>query len=399
VIVNEPVPGRLGTRLRSAQRNTDAMVDRLGVLVGCESPTGSITELKACADLLTGWGEAVLDRPVQRVVRAGFPHLLWPAPDDGILLLGHFDTVWPAGTLGQWPFAVANGRATGPGVCDMKAGIIQTFTALAMLADTSRIGLLLTCDEESGSASSRSLIEEQARRSAAVLVCEPSAPDGALKIARKGGSAYQLRICGKAAHAGVEPHNGINATVEMALQVFTVLALADATKETSVTPTVVKGGTTSNTVPAEASMCVDVRAWTSAELDRVDQGIRNLPAWLAGASLTVGGGLNRHPMPAESAMPLLKVARAAAVDLGVSPPEGCRAPGASDGNFTGALGIPTLDGLGAVGGGSHSRGEYVEVALMPDRAALLARLLERLIDDSPPPLASRLVGGPAVALS
>jgi len=359
------------------------MVDRLRLLVGCESPAGSVTHLETCAELLAGLGELVLGRPVQPMADESLPHLLWPAPDRGILLLGHFDTVWPAGTVSQWPFALADGRATGPGVCDMKAGIVQMLAALDMLQDASRVGLFLTCDEESGSGTSRALIEEQARHCAAVLVCEPSAPNGALKIARKGGSAYQLMIRGKAAHAGVEPHLGVNATIELAHQVLAVPDLADAAKGTSVTPTVVRGGTTSNTVPAEASVCVDVRAWTSEELDRVDQAVRNLPAWLPGTSLAIGGGLNRHPMPPEVALPLLKVAQGAAIDLGVPPPEGGWASGASDGNFTAALGIPTLDGLGAVGGGSHARGEYVDVSMMPDRAALLAGLIERLLDSSP----------------
>jgi glutamate carboxypeptidase len=212
-------------------------------------------------------------------------------------------------------------------------------------------------------------------------VCEPSTPDGSLKVARKGGSAYQLMIRGRAAHAGVEPHLGINATVELAHQVLTVLDLADPASGTSVTPTVVSGGTTTNTVPEEARVAIDVRAWNSGELDRVDQALQRLSARLPGAVLTIGGGLNRYPMPAESALPLLSMARAAAIDLGLTAPEGAHAPGASDGNFTGALGVPTLDGLGAVGDGSHARGEYVEVALMPDRAALLAGLVERLLDE------------------
>jgi glutamate carboxypeptidase len=262
----------------------------------------------------------------------------------------------------------------------MKGGIVQMLAALEMLSDTSRVGVLLTCDEESGSETSRALIEEQARRSAAVLVCEPSTPDGSLKVARKGGSAYQLLIRGRAAHAGVEPNLGINATVELAHQVITVLDLADAASGTTVTPTVVSGGTTTNTVPEEARVAIDVRAWNAAELDRVDRGIRNLCARLPGAVLTVAGGLNRYPMPAEKALPLVALARAAAIDLGLAAPEGAHAPGASDGNFTGALGIPTLDGLGAVGDGSHARGEYVDVASMPDRAALLAGLVERLLD-------------------
>jgi glutamate carboxypeptidase len=359
--------------------NAAAMVDRLGLLVSCESPPGSLPHLEVCAELLAGWGEEVLGRPAQRVVRDGLPHLLWPAPEHGVLLLGHFDTVWPAGTIEQWPYAVTARQATGPGVCDMKAGIVQMLAALGTLTDTSGVGILLTCDEESGSGTSRALIEEQARRSSAVLVCEPSAPDGALKIARKGGSVYRLVVRGKAAHAGVEPHLGINATVEVAHQVLTVRDFADAENGTSVTPTVVMGGTTTNTVPEEASLCVDVRAWSPAELDRVDRSIRGLTTRLPGAALTVAGGLNRYPLPSQVALPLLETARAAAADLGIPPPKGVRAPGASDGNFTGALGVPTLDGLGAVGGGSHARSEYVDVTMMPDRAALLAGLIERLI--------------------
>lgn len=381
MVTKETAQGRLGARLRAARRNAAALTDRLGLLVSCESPAGSVPHLETCAGLLADWGEMVLRRPAQRASGDRLPHLLWPAPDGGILLLGHFDTVWPAGTIEQWPYAVAAGRASGPGACDMKGGIVQMLAALEMLPDASRVGVLLTCDEESGSGTSRALIEEQARRSAAVLVCEPSTPDGALKVARKGGSVYQLMIRGKAAHAGVEPHLGINATVELAHQVFTVLDLADAANGTSVTPTVVMGGTTTNTVPEEASVSVDVRAWSSAELNRVDRAIRSLPARLPGAVLTIAGGLNRYPMPSETALPLLEMARAAAIDLGLAAPEGVRAPGASDGNFTGALGVPTLDGLGAVGGGSHARGEYVDVALMPDRAALLAGLVERLLDE------------------
>lgn len=356
-------------------------MDRLELLVSSESPPGSVPHLEACAELLAGWGEAVLGRPARRAVRGGLPHLFWPGPDQGVLLLGHFDTVWPAGTIGEWPFTVTGATATGPGVCDMKAGIVQMLAALGMLADTSRVGVLLTCDEETGSVTSRALIEEQARRSRAVLVCEPSSPDGTLKVARKGGSVYELAIRGRAAHAGVEPHAGVNATVEVAHQVLTVGDLADSAKGTSVTPTVIAGGTTTNTVPEQASVSVDVRAWTRGELDRVDRGIRGLTTQLPGATLTVGGGLNRYPLPEEVALPLLDIARSAAIDLGVQPPDGAHAPGASDGNFTGALGVPTLDGLGGVGGGSHARSEYVEVAMMPDRAALLAGLVERLLDN------------------
>lgn len=248
------------------------LMDRLAELVTLESPPGGLGSLGRCADLLAGWGSAVLGRPPLRVVRDGLPHLLWPAEDQRVLLLGHFDTVWPQGTIRDWPFEVADGRATGPGVLDMKAGIVQMFAALAALPDTatSRAGVLLTCDEESGSVTSRALIDQEAVRSGAVLVCEAGAPDGRLKIARKGGSVYRLTARGRAAHAGVEPHLGINATVELAHHVLAVRSLADPARGTSVTPTVVSGGTTSNTVPEYATLTIDIRSWTRSELERVD---------------------------------------------------------------------------------------------------------------------------------
>jgi glutamate carboxypeptidase len=375
--------GQLSGMRRDAHEHATLMLDRLAELVACESPPGSVPHLKSCGDLLAGWGEAILGRTAQWIVRDELPHLLWPAQDQRVLLLGHYDTVWPAGTIEHWPLTVIDGIASGPGVCDMKAGIVQMFTALSLMADTSRIGVLLTCDEESGSVTSRELIEDQARRSGAVLVCEPSSPDGSLKVARKGGSAYRLMVRGRAAHAGVEPHKGINATIEVAHQILAVQTLAEASAGTSVTPTVIAGGTTSNTVPEAASVCIDVRSWTRDELDRVDLAIRGLTPQLPEAVLTLGGGINRYPLLPEVALALLEMAQAAAVDLGVPPPEGAHAPGASDGNFTGALGVPTLDGLGAVGGGSHARSEYADVTMMPDRAALLAALMGRLVADPP----------------
>jgi glutamate carboxypeptidase len=372
---------QLSALRQEAHDHAAAMLDQLAELVACESPPGALPQLKACGDLLAGWGQAILGRPAQWMVRDGLPHLLWPARDQRVLLLAHFDTVWPTGTIEQWPFTVTAGTASGPGVCDMKAGIVQMLTALSLMADTSRVGVLLTCDEESGSVTSRELIELQARRSGAVLVCEPSSPDGSLKVARKGGSAYRLMVRGRAAHAGVEPHLGVNATIEVAHQVLALQALAASSVGTTVTPTVIAGGTTSNTVPEAASLCVDVRAWTRRELDRVDLAIRELAPRLPEAVLTLGGGINRYPLLPEVALPLLEQARAAAIDIGVPPPEGAHAPGASDGNFTGALGVPTLDGLGAVGGGSHARTEYADVTMMPDRAALLAALAGRLLAD------------------
>ncbi|GAA2050191.1 M20 family metallopeptidase [Catenulispora yoronensis] len=356
----------------------EMLVARLRELVELETPVGSAAHLVVGAEVLAEWGAGVLGRVPEWVVVDGLPHLVWPAVEQRVLLLGHFDTVWPAGTLGEWPFEVAGAVATGPGVVDMKSGIVVMMAAMALVADTSRVGLLLTCDEESGSVGSRALIEREARRSGAVLVGEPANPDGALKVARKGGSAYRLTVHGRAAHAGVEPHLGVNASVEAAHQVLAVKAFADEGAQTTVTPTALTSGTTSNTVPETATLAIDVRAWSTAELARVDGLIRALSARVEGASLSLDGGFSRHPLSVESSRGLFEVARGAAAELGMVLPAGAWAPGASDANFAAAVGAPTLDGLGGVGGGSHSRGEYVDVGQLAPRARLVARMVERL---------------------
>jgi glutamate carboxypeptidase len=264
-------------------------------------------------------------------------------------------------------------------VFDMKAGIVQAFAALEALADVSGVSVLLTSDEEIGSATSRALIEDCARSSQAVLVCEPSADGGAVKIGRKGIAGYRVRLTGRAAHAGLEPWLGVNAALEMAEQMLAVAKLSVPDVETTVTPTVAAAGTTTNTVPAAAWFAVDARAWTLDELQRVDRGMRALRPHHAEAGLVVdGGGLDRPPWEPESSLPLLAEVQAAAMEIGLEPPAGVRSAGGSDGNLTAAVGVPTLDGLGAVGAHPHGRGERVDVTVMPDRVALLAALIKRL---------------------
>ena len=357
---------------------TSELIGQLRELVHTESPAGDLPHLNRCADLVAASGEAVLGRKPQRTNEG---HLLWRAKQQRVLLLGHFDTVWPAGTIDDWPFTVVGDIASGPGTCDMKAGIVQMFAALRGVADTDQVGVLLTADEEHGSVTSRELIEREALRSGAVLVCEPSTPSGAVKIARRGGSLYRLTAHGRAAHAGVDPHLGVNATIELAHQVLALHELAG--DGTSVTPTMIDGGTTTNTVPERATVCVDVRAWTRDELDRVDNMIRTLAPQHPEATLSVAGGVNRYPLTTDVTLPLLDLAQLAAKDIGLAQLDSEHAPGASDGNFTGALGVPTLDGLGAVGGHAHARGEYVEVSRMPERTLLLTALIERILAVSP----------------
>ncbi len=360
----------------AAARQSEAMVTRLAELVDCESPSGAPSALTRCADLLNVWGDDAVGRPADRWVREGMPHLVWRAPDPVVLVVGHFDTVWPLGTVADWPLTVSDGVASGPGVFDMKAGIVQMLAAVTLVTDPSQVSVVLNCDEEIGSPTSRPLIEAEARRARAVLICEPSGDDGALKVARKGVATYAVTVLGRAAHAGLEPERGVNAAIELAHQVLGLQSLAAG--GTTVTPTSLTAGTTTNTVPETATLHVDVRAWSRNELERVDAAIRGLAPHLPGAALSVDGGVSRYPLEPTVAQPVLEVAQAAARDVGLPPPDGIGVGGASDGNLTAAIGVPTLDGLGAVGANPHARTEWVDVSAMPERSALLAALIDRL---------------------
>lgn len=357
--------------------------ERLEQLVTAESPSGHTAGLERCHALLQEWGTPLFGRPAEVVADQGTPHLLWRAPTarPGVLLLGHVDTVWPFGTIEQWPFAVTGDRATGPGVFDMKAGLVAAFEAVALCADPGAVSLLVTGDEEIGSPTSRALIEKVAADCAAVLVLEPSL-DGAVKTARKGGAFYRLDIAGRAAHAGLEPHRGVNALIELATQTLAVAALGDPERGTTVTPTVASAGTTTNTVPAAASLRVDVRSWELAELERVHTRMHALVAGVPGATLTLDGGINRPPLERTSSADLLALAQRVAAQIGLAPIAEAAVGGASDGNFTAALGIPTLDGLGPLGDGAHARHEWVDLASLADRALLVAGLIDALTPGS-----------------
>jgi glutamate carboxypeptidase len=246
---------------------------------------------------------------------------------------------------------------------------------MAALDDLDGVALLLTGDEEVGSVTSRELVEECARGARAVLVLEPS-QDGALKIARKGVGQYRIEVRGRAAHAGLEPERGVNALVAMAGVVRRVAALGDPASGTTVTPTTARAGTAANVVPAEAVIDVDVRTTTAAEETRVDRAMHSLFSDVDGASVHVTGGPNRPPLPASSSTALHALAQRLAGELGIEELHGVSVGGGSDGNFTAAVGIPTLDGLGAVGGGAHAEGEWVQLDAMPERAALVAALID-----------------------
>lgn len=364
--------------LASLRSDTDAMVERLGQLVGIESPTSDLDRVGEVAGAVAAMGAEFLGRDPEWIDTAGRPNLRWQFGESRrVVLLGHVDTVWPAGTLGRWPFSVEAGRATGPGAFDMKAGIVQLFFAMRRLDDLDGLTILFNSDEETGSRASRELIETTARDAEAVLVLEASAA-GALKVARKGVSLYDIDVAGRAAHAGLEPEKGANAVVELAHQILSVGDLGRPQEGTTVTPTVASAGSTINTVPAEASVHLDVRVFTTEEQQRVHEALGRLSSHNPDVVVTVRGGPNRPPFPESSSRQLFALANRLAGDLGLPPLEGVAVGGGSDGNFTAGIGVPTLDGLGAVGDHAHAEGEYVEVAAMADRAALLASLVSNL---------------------
>jgi glutamate carboxypeptidase len=362
-----------------------AMLADLEALVTVESPSADLAAVAAGAEQVARLGTRALGAEPEALVREGCTHLRWRLGSGPrrLLLLCHQDTVWPLGTLATIPWSVTDGVVRGPGCFDMKAGIVLAFTVLARLqtigADLDGVTVLVTGDEEIGSPTSADLIRAEAAGCAAVLVLEAGADGGGLKTGRKGASMYDLTVTGRAAHAGLEPEKGVNATVELAAQVLAIADLADPGRGTTVTPTALSSGTTTNTVPASGRLSVDVRALTAAEQQRVDDGMRALTAQLPGAVLELGGGINRPPLEEASSAGLFALARTVSAELGLPAPVGVTVGGASDGNFTAGIGVPTLDGLGAVGGGAHAAGEHVVVAELPRRAALLAGLVLRVL--------------------
>ncbi|MGH9756782.1 MAG: M20 family metallopeptidase, partial [Candidatus Acidiferrales bacterium] len=305
-------------------------------------------------------------------------------PAGQILVLGHMDTVYPLGTITSMPFRVSGERAHGPGTFDMKGGLVMALFAVDALRSSGaqprkRFVFLWTSDEEIGSESSRQAIEREARRSDAVLVLEPSfGPDGKLKTARKGVGSAEIIVTGRSAHAGIDPEKGVNAVHELALQIVRLMKLQDPSRGISVQSTVIAGGTVSNVVPAEARVEVDFRSVRAADARRIERALHALRPVLRGARLKVHGGFNRPPLERTPAVEkLFRHAQKIMSDAGLPLGEASTG-GGSDGNLTAALGIPTLDGLGAVGDGAHSPREHIVIRKLPERAALLAGLLASL---------------------
>jgi glutamate carboxypeptidase len=313
-------------------------------------------------------------------------HLQVDFPGAGklILILGHMDTVWDVGMLASMPFRVAKGRAFGPGSFDMKAGIVQAIYALRALQEQHgslprATTVLLVTDEEIGSHSSRPITEALAKKSAAVLVLEPSqGPKGALKTSRKGVGAYQVKVAGREAHSGLDPGKGASAVLELARQLLVIEKFAHRKRGVTVNPGLVRGGTRTNVIAGEAAAEVDARVNRLKDIPYLEKKFRSLKPFDKRCQVEVCGGLGRPPLErSKQVVELFNLARHLAHELGWELEESA-AGGGSDGNFTAALGIPTLDGLGAVGEGAHARHESIVIAEMPRRAALLARLIEAI---------------------
>jgi len=372
--------------LRLLKLRLSEMLSTLQGLVLAESPSLEKAPADRCCEILAAeWRKrgASVERIAQKQ-RGDQLRVTWWAqksrPAGQLLVLGHYDTVYSLGTLAKMPFRVSGGKAYGPGIFDMKAGLTQALFALETLQQTRaplryRLVFLCTSDEEIGSDASRKLIETEARRSDAVFVLEPSlGPRGLIKTARKGVGEAELIVHGRASHAGLAPQEGINAIHELARQLQRIQEWNDLRRGVSVNADVIEGGTRVNVIAERASAVLDLRALRVTDMRRLERKLHALRPILPGAKLEVRGGFNRAPLERKLSAVLFSKARSLAAQMGLSLGE-CTAGGGSDGNLTAALGVPTLDGLGAVGHGAHSQDEHILINTMPARAALLAALL------------------------
>lgn len=376
--------------LAVCEREREWLLETTQALVRLESPTTDKAAVDRCAleaaarlRSLGGRVDCLPRTDVGDLVRAEFD-----GAGPAVLLLGHLDTVWPLGTLTEMPLRWADGRLYGPGVFDMKAGVAIGMLALRALSSAAsaaraRVVVLLTTDEETGSQASRAVVEDEARRSRAVLVLEPSLPGGAVKTRRKGCGEFTITVHGIAAHAGIEPEKGASAIDELARQIVAVGDWRDPARGVSINVGVVQGGVRPNVVAPWAQARVDVRVERAEDAARLEAAFRGLRAVTPGTRVEVSGGFDRPPLERTPAVArLYEMAREVAAELGRTLDEGGTG-GGSDGNFTAALGVPTLDGLGAVGDGAHARHEHVIVDELPWRAALVAGLLRRLSLEAP----------------
>jgi glutamate carboxypeptidase len=364
--------GRLGPMAASH------MLESLEALVRAESPSSDLAACQRVLEVAADIAARELDAPARIEEVEGRPVFWWGSKNPRIIILAHLDTVWPIG--GYQPLWNVEGDVIrGPGVFDMKAGFIQALYALKDLPNASdHVALIATTDEETGSATSKNFIKEISAKAEAVLVLEASL-DGKAKTGRKGTAMYQVVVKGLASHAGLEPEKGINATTEMAHIVLALLALENPEHGTTVVPTTMQSGTSTNSVPDSARLDIDVRSFSTDDLHRIDAAVRALKPTISGAALEITGSINRPPLQPASTQELYLIAEKVAADTGIPPLGSAIVGGASDGNFAAAAGARVLDGLGAVGGGAHASHEWVSLKTLQPRSDFLNALLKELI--------------------
>ena len=353
----------------------EPMLAALEALVRCESPSDDLAACRSVVTLASDIATRVLGVPAQIKEIEGRPVFWWGAEQPEVVVLAHLDTVWPIGSYSPL-WEIDGDVLRGPGTFDMKAGFIQALYALKGIEGS--VALIATTDEETGSHASKAMIKDISSRAKAVLVLEASL-DGKVKTGRKGTGMYQIRVHGLASHAGLEPEKGVNSTTEIAHVILKLSALENSEFGTTVVPTLLSSGNTTNTVPDLAVLDIDARSFSQAELERVDREVKSLVAVNPQARLEITGGLNRPPLQPSSTEALYKRAEKVAASLGMAPLGCAEVGGASDGNFAAAAGAQVLDGLGAVGGGAHAPHEWVKVSSMQERSKFLHAFIKDLL--------------------
>jgi glutamate carboxypeptidase len=353
----------------------EPMLAALEALVRCESPSDDLGACRSVVTLASDIATRVLGVPAQIKEIEGRPVFWWGAESPDVVILAHLDTVWPVGSY-QPIWEIKGDVLRGPGTFDMKAGFIQALYALKGIEGS--VALIATTDEETGSHCSKALIKEVSSKAKAVLVLEASL-DGKVKTGRKGTAMYQIAVHGLASHAGLEPEKGVNATTEIAHIILKLSALENTEHGTTVVPTLLSSGNTTNTVPDLATLDIDTRSFSQSELERVDREIRTLIAENPNARIEVTGGLNRPPLQPSSTQALYERAEKVAAAIGMPALGSAEVGGASDGNFAAAAGAQVLDGLGAVGGGAHAQHEWVSISSMQPRSDFLHAFIKDLL--------------------
>ena len=351
------------------------MLQDLESLVRCESPSEDLSACKKVVQLANEIATRELGTAAEILEVNGRPVFWWGDKNPKVVLLCHLDTVWPIGSFN--PIWQIDGDVLrGPGTFDMKVGFIQALYALKDIQGS--VALIATTDEEIGSHASKELIMQVSKTADAVLVLEASL-EGKVKTGRKGTAMYVVKAVGLASHAGLEPEKGINATVEIAAQILKLKELENSEFGTTVVPTMLKGGTTANTVPAEATLEIDARSFSQSDLERVDRAIQSLTAITPGAQIEITGGLNRPVLEPTSCKELYEIAEKVAKSIGMAPLGSAQVGGASDGNFAAAAGARVLDGLGAIGGGAHAVNEWASIKAIEERKNFLNAFIKELL--------------------